>query len=452
MELLDKIRKVIEGYYLETTSSLYIPESVVSETIHLICKKTRCAEHFCVYDKNITANLLYTSLQEELRINESIYLKQSFAVMNVKQIDGFLTRYLTSSSEENIENNVILLSNIHIESMPGLFDFILFDNRIVLALDNDNDGGYYLSTDQDLVSKCQQWLNASSISIKELEYFFLQEPLMKSANMVNEVASVLCTKDHVDSGDCYWYHSAWQYLRLMNMVSTPSWHHNFYLERIKESFKGMSSVNVLISGAADYSSLSYAVRALEGINVQGDYSVLDLCETPLFSCQWYAKFKNIKVHTLHQSIFELDASKKYDLICTDAFLTRFKQNEILAILKLWNSALSKEGHVITTVRIHDEQHHCPESPTSDDVIKFREKAVERMKIWGGFINCSVEDISHKAEIYAKKMHSNHIGNKDSIVNKFEEAGFRILYLDDVEIEGELYPSRYLRIDAIKDGG
>ena len=56
----------------------------------------------------------------------------------------------------------------------------------------------------------------------------LEEPLVLSADLVHGVAPVLCTSDHVDSFGCEWYHGTWQYLRLLNMVSTPTWHSQFY--------------------------------------------------------------------------------------------------------------------------------------------------------------------------------------------------------------------------------
>lgn len=450
MEIIEKIRKVIEGYYLETTEELYIPESVVGETINLISDKSQNIELFCVYNKKIVGDLLYSTLADIVGntcVNYSI--KQSFAIKNVKQIDDFLSKRLVDIYDGKLESRVVLLSNVSIENMPEIFDFILFDNRLVLALDSDNDGGYYLSTDKDMIKECRKWLDVGFISAKELEYFFLQEPLMRSANMVNEIATVLCSNDHVDVGDCYWYHSIWQYLRLMNMVSTPSWHHDFYLKQIRETYKMHKRVKVLISGAADYSSLSYVVRGLEDTIASTEYTVLDLCDTPLFSCKWYAKFRGITISTMKQSIFALNESKKYDLICTDAFLTRFCKKDICKILSIWNEALCDGGHVITTVRIHDDEHPCPDTPSNDDVKSFRERAVERLKIWGGFINCTVEEIEKAAETYATKMHSNHIGNRDEIVRSFESTGYKIVCLEDAEVEGELYPSRYLRINAIK---
>lgn len=272
---------------------------------------------------------------------------------------------------------------------------------------------------------------------------------MFSADKMCEVALVLCSCDHVNMEGCYWYHSVWQYLRLMNMVSTPSWHHRFYVEQISEAIKPFDNPHVLISGAADYSSLSDAIQVIIASEKRGDFSVLDLCETPLFACKWYAKKEDVKVHTICCSIFDFNVINQYTLICTDAFLTRFSKNDIKRVVSIWYDALTCGGSVVTTVRIHDETHTCPDTPSEENVMLFRQKAFERSKIWGNVINYSQEQISLMEETYARKMESNSVGSKEEILGVFHEIGFSISYLEDIEVQGELYPSRYLRIRATK---
>ena len=451
--VFEEVKKIIGNYYSEQLDEFYVPESIIKSVINLLAEKTSFLEHFCIYKKEISTDLFYSALVDILlHSDDNFKFKRFFFFFNVLQVDDFLSKRLMTQKNDNIENNIILLSNVATEKMPEIRNFIIFDNEIVLTLDSDIDGGYILSTNSKLLNDCKRWFtDISTINLNKLEYFFLQEPLMRSANMMNEIALVMCSHDHVNSESCYWYHSTWQYLRLMDMVSTPSWHHDFYLEQIQKICSSMKRVNVLISGAADYSSLSYVVRAIESLNIDAHYTVLDLCETPLFSWKWYAKLKNISVDTKQQSIFELEDINKYDIICTDAFLTRFSKDKISKIISLWNNALCDGGHVITTVRIHDEKYQCPNFPSNKDIENFKNKAIERMKIWGGFINCTVEEMSQKAEIYAKKMHSNHIGNRQDIIDLFNRNGFEIIKIEDVEVNGELYLSRYLRINAKKVG-
>ena len=185
------------------------------------------------------------------------------------------------------------------------------------------------------------------------------------------------------------------------------------------------------------------------LSKEGSYSVLDLCQTPLFACQWYAKREKIEINTICTSIFDLKEHNKFDLICTDAFLTRFSKDDMRRVISVWYDALSDGGNIVTTIRIHDDKHICPETPADEDIELFRRKAFERSKIWGNAINYSQEQVSVMAETYARKMKSNSIGSREDVLQVFGETGFEIIFLEDVDLQGELYPSRYLRIRAVK---
>lgn len=53
--------------------------------------------------------------------------------------------------------------------------------------------------------------------------------LFQTALTMEEISSAHCEGGYLSKTSCCWYHSAWQYLRLIDMVSTPSWHGNFYI-------------------------------------------------------------------------------------------------------------------------------------------------------------------------------------------------------------------------------
>ena len=54
-----------------------------------------------------------------------------------------------------------------------------------------------------------------------------------------------------------------------------------------------------------------------------------------------------------------------------------------------------------------------------------------------------------AKTYAKKMKSNNLGSKEDVLSVFTDVGFKLDYIEDVELQGELYPSRYIRLRAVK---
>lgn len=447
MDILDRVKRIINGYYNEQDEKLYIPEDVVKDVFFLAASKSGSIKHFCVLHENMSDDIMCNCVAE-LSLKKDIDISQYIALSNAKQLDD-CRDMIFEKKDTHFFQGITLLSNVNMELMPDLVSFAVFDDRIVLVLEYDDNGGFYLAQSNDILESCKKWLSVGVIEKRELETSFLQEPLMMSADMMSEVSYVLCSHDHMNMNSCCWYHSVWQYLRLMNMVSTPSWHHDFYLQNLENALSNKINPRVLISGAADYSSLSYVIRSMELLGKTGEYDVLDLCETPLFACKWYAKRKSVKLNTMQISIFDFNGDAEYDLICTDAFLTRFDDKQLSRILSIWFKALKCGGNVVTTVRIHDEKHPCPETPSEDDIKLFSKKAYERSKLWGRVINYSPSEIAKKAEVYASKMKSNKIGTREDVLTAFINAGFQLSCVEDVEVEGELYPSRYLRINARK---
>ena len=106
-----------------------------------------------------------------------------------------------------------------------------------------------------------------------------------------------CTNDFVahnsssttHAASCRWYHSVWQYLRILDCVSSPQWHQSFYEKEIVASLASCKThISILISGTADYSLLYLIVNVIKKYkspeqNVSID--VVDLCETPLQICK-----------------------------------------------------------------------------------------------------------------------------------------------------------------------
>ena len=446
MDIIEKVKNIINGYYVEQSEKMYIPEDIVEDVFALAAANSHTVEQFLVLHNDAFDSTMFRCGAEYAKRGAKV--RQHLAINNAKQLEG-CKDYLLADKGENYFQGIALLSNTNMELMPELISFSMFDDKFVIVLEYDDNGGFYVTRREDILGACRKWLSVKIIDRPELDAAFLQEPLMMSADMMSEVSTVLCSHDHMNMDSCCWYHSVWQYLRLMNMVSTPTWHHDFYTDNLRDSLCDISSPRILISGTADYSSLSYVMRAMELLGKTGSYDVLDLCATPLFACKWYAKRKSASVGAMQMSIFDLQADGIYDLICTDAFLTRFTKDQISTILCIWYRALKPDGNVVTTVRVHDERHPCPDTPTAGDIAAFSTKASERSKIWGRVINYSSDEIAGMAGVYASKMKSNKIGTRDDILTAFTDAGFALCHVEDVEVAGELYPSRYLRIRARK---
>lgn len=278
-----------------------------------------------------------------------------------------------------------------------------------------------------------------------MEILNLEEPLKESASLICEKAKTLCAHG-VMADDCCWYHSVWQYLRLMNMVSTPIWHNEFYQNSLQEAIKGKSSVNILVSGSADYCTLAYVINAVKISKCNATIHVLDTCKTPLFACEWYANRENIKIETINQDILKYDNNNFYDIISTDAFLTRFDKENAQNVVNKWHELLKSNGKVITTVRIYENNKQKSQEEINKNVEEFTERAKVRSKCLENITKLNSEQIAQMANVYAKNMKSNSLGNKNDIIKMF--ANFECKTIVKTVV-GEFSETKYLEIFAVK---
>ena len=292
----------------------------------------------------------------------------------------------------------------------------------------------------------------------------LKDYLLNTCNDMYNVACANCKADYVDEDSCFWYHSVWQYLRVLNCVSSPEWHLQFYVGAIKEYVKlnNKSFLNILISGCADNSMLYVVVIAISEImkerpDLTGKIVAVDLCDTPLLICKkWWSKekeenqkkndpysivFQNISFSTVTKDICKYSDSN-FDLIVTDAFLTRFQKDSASNLLEHWGSLLNGHGQVITTVRIHEKtrisrNERCRQI---DDFVKKILKRYNQGKCQKQFdINAS--QLEYKARVYAVKMTSYSWGNMAEIEELLKQY-FNIIEHSTFDTPGELEHTVY----------
>lgn len=267
--------------------------------------------------------------------------------------------------------------------------------------------------------------------------------LKKSANIAYDVSNKLCKNGIVDT-ECLWYHSVWQYLRLLNVVSSPTWHDEFYNKELLNALNNKLEANILISGTADYSMLAYVIYAIEKSNVKKPHIyVLDTCNTPLYLCKWYAKNNNVVINTINQNIMLYENKNFYDIICTDAFLTRFSKDMVSKVISKWSTLLKKNGKIITTIRVHYDNES---KITNDEINNFADKVKYLAEKNKEYIKLKPIEIAKLTKNYARKMKSNNIGNEKDIINFFNS--FNIHYNIKI-LCGELRESKYIELVAEK---
>ena len=300
----------------------------------------------------------------------------------------------------------------------------------------------------------------------------IKELLLESCSIMHN-ESPHCTNDFVvhnssvatHTSSCNWYHSVWQYLRVLDCVSAPQWHQDFYVKNIRDCIQGKKNISILISGSADYSLLHLILYAISDIDVTAEIDVVDLCNTPLNICKWYTKKiikpdkpSNIQISEYQSNITMFRVEKKYDVICTDAFLTRFSSSTTRSVVETWGRLLAPTGWIITTVRIHPEE--CTVQPTvaalSQDVDSFLTKVrnryssltdEERIKM-----KISLEELSFMSFRYILRMKSNILGQQSDIDKLFTESQLNVDKSRSqlATVDGEVKETEYYRVIARKE--
>lgn len=275
----------------------------------------------------------------------------------------------------------------------------------------------------------------------------LEEPMITTAPIAHELAAVLCQGNHVSSEDCSWYHSIWQYLRIFNMVSTPTWHSQFYLNTLRNFADLGQYRRILISGTADYSMLAHVLWAYKQMPTPPAVTILDLCDTPLLLCKWYAKSISTPVDTVAVDIQTYQPDLPFDVVATDAFLTRFSKESRRAVVRSWHNLLRPAGRVVTTVRLEPGLSRPIAKATPEQADAFRRKAFDEAQRWQGFLTLQPERIAVLAQRYAERMISYSFGSDGEITSLFQEEGFAVTSLSTVEVPGEMASTTYAELVA-----
>jgi len=342
------------------------------------------------------------------------------------------------SLEFSIWDNKILISKFYSEENHTPLELIISSNNEDLEVANFN---WNLIVTEAI---------ELSLSLDNESSLDLEEPMLTTAPVVDFLSKVLCKGNHVNPENCRWYHSVWQYFRILDLVSTPTWHADFYFEQIFNSINKDKLNTILISGTADYSMLAHVFWATKDIpSDKIKIVVVDLCETPLFLCNWYASSINRNVVTMSQDIFKYNPIDLFDIIVTDAFLTRFSFEQRKRILEKWYSLLLVGGTVITTVRMGGSSNGIARRGSQYQTEQFVKNIRATGRQWKDFLPISLEELEKHGKYYAENMISYSAGTKKDITNLFEEIKFSIYFSKENEVKGELQPTTYLEIAAKK---
>lgn len=256
-------------------------------------------------------------------------------------------------------------------------------------------------------------------------------------------APTTCLGGYVDPDSCAWYHGAWPYLRAFGAVSSPEWHRDFYGDALRQVTGEHAAPRVLVSGCADFSMLDQVMRA-DGSADGCQVTVTDRCQTPLDACRWYADHLGASVSTWRGDIMGAPACLgPFEVITTDAFLTRFDAQSAAKVIDAWRALLAPGGAVVTTVRAHErDERREDDGDVAAFAAKVRDTAHRRSAVDLDF----VEGLAHT---YARRMCSADLGGAAEVCALFADGGFDVRFLQAATVPGEFRPVDYLRIVARK---
>ena len=244
---------------------------------------------------------------------------------------------------------------------------------------------------------------------------------------------------------CGWYHGPWQFLRSLDMVSTPDWHSAFYRKHLSEAIARLPKARVLVSGLADYAMLEHVCAASSQAQATPGITVLDACRTPLRACLRYAKRHNVKIRTVEEDILAVGTAhgqqQSFGLITSDAFLTRFAHSIASDLLRAWHSLLLPGGRVVTTIRVgqaNPTETHYLETFADRALMRAVDRPYLSTTVLGG------KAIRSMALDYARRIRS-YPYTPDEVTQLVTQAGFKVLYREQAPTSGELIPSDYLRV-------
>ncbi|GAB1690781.1 hypothetical protein [Krasilnikovia sp. M28-CT-15] len=267
----------------------------------------------------------------------------------------------------------------------------------------------------------------------------LAEPVVETSSWLDVAARWSCRQQ--DAVRCDWYHGTWQYLRLLNLVSNPGWHSNYFLRILPERAPRSGPVRLLVSGCADYSAYAHALAGL-GDRLQG--TALDWCPTPLYATAWFARYRGAPAPELvcADAVAHRPAST-YDLIMSDSFLPRFSPEALPALLQSWRLSLREGGTAVTTVRIHEARTTGTGGKPST-AQQWRAVAEASAPWWGSVSTLPHADLVDRVVHFAEHQERNAMYDIDDMVRLFRDAGFQSVEHEAVEVNGR----RFARLAAI----
>lgn len=255
------------------------------------------------------------------------------------------------------------------------------------------------------------------------------EPLKDSCDWMAATARWTCRDG------CAWHHGTWQWLRLLGLVSNPSWHGDFFQGALRDACADVTQPRVLVSGCADYSMYAYVAAAL---GPAAAVTALDRCRTPLVGTDWYAARAGLPAPALVEEDALVHApDAPYEAVVSDSFLPRFSPEELMSLLAAWRKVVRPGGAVVTTVRIHDRG-AVVASGRGDVADRWRHVALGARAWWPQVSGVSVDELADRVAEFVQRQERNAVYDAGDLVDLLTTAGFDDASVETADIDGKTF--------------
>ena len=229
---------------------------------------------------------------------------------------------------------------------------------------------------------------------------------------------------YAENQTCAWYHGSWQFLRLLDLVSTPVAHAFHYDRQLDEISQDSRFKNILVSGSADAGLVKTIREAYLHRNAEINLSVVDICPTPLKICREYAASAGIPITTLEQDILNGLPADSFDAIFTHSFMGYFDDDNRQLLIRQWSNSLRKGGRLITVQRIRENY--------AGDFVRFSDHEIENFvarttELLRDTSTADLEpfDIVSMARQFAENFRNYPVRSADQLRSMLENAGFKL---------------------------
>jgi SAM-dependent methyltransferase len=251
------------------------------------------------------------------------------------------------------------------------------------------------------------------------------EPLAESAPIAWSLAPALCAGDPASRDSCLWYHRIWQYLRLLDIITSIRTNTPFLLATLARL--APTHPRVLISGSADYAMLAHLREAFGAHPL--DVTIVDRCATSVRINQWYADRYGVGLTPIRGDALAVDTDRPFDLVCTHNFVGRFDRDARQRLVDRWHAVLRPGGVVVTTQRVRPGDRSRMSSYSDDEARALAARVAAAAADYRGTLGATPEDLREVAYQYALRKGTYVIESPSEIVAPFEQAGFEVNLAD-----------------------